>query len=279
MTAPTKAPSTATDAPRRPAGPGLLRSTGVVCRQELRDLWLAGRGLVLTFALSLLLSVTTYLVASNQALNFLEQREAVSLTLQIAVAVGALTVLLVVGDAISGERERDTLESLLLTPAPRQSLVFGKELAALSLWFVEFVVTAVYVVQLGHGVGMAGTALAAGFVVGTLLAVFLAGFGIFVSVLSGSNKISLSVSLFLLIALFAPTQMPSAAQNGWAGDLLLHVDPFTSGLTFLSRLVVDAHSWGSEVGWLTGPVGAAVVATGLAWIASTRLRLTVGRSG
>ena len=40
-------------------------------------------------AFSLLLSVTTYLVATNQALNFLEQREAVNLTLQIGVTVGA----------------------------------------------------------------------------------------------------------------------------------------------------------------------------------------------
>ena len=33
--------------------------------QELRDLWIGGRGLVLTFAFSLLLSVIAYLVATN----------------------------------------------------------------------------------------------------------------------------------------------------------------------------------------------------------------------
>ena len=47
----------------------------VVVGQELRDLWLGGRALVLTLALTLLLSVVSYLVATNQALNFLEQRE------------------------------------------------------------------------------------------------------------------------------------------------------------------------------------------------------------
>ena len=69
--------------------------------------------------------------ATNQALNFLEQREAVNLTLQVAVAVGALLALLAAADAISGERERGTLESLLLTPVPRRQLVAGKLLAAL----------------------------------------------------------------------------------------------------------------------------------------------------
>ncbi len=88
----------------------------VVARQELRDLWLGGRGLLLTLAFSVLLSVMTYLGATNEGLNFLERREAVNLTLQVGVAVGVLLALLAAADAISGERERGTLESLLLTP-------------------------------------------------------------------------------------------------------------------------------------------------------------------
>ena len=106
----------------------------VVAGQELRDLWLGGRGLVLSFAFSLLLSVISYLVATNRALNFLEQRESVNLTLQVAIAVGALLALLTAADAVSGERERGTLESLLVTPVSRLEIALGKLLAALSLW-------------------------------------------------------------------------------------------------------------------------------------------------
>ena len=113
----------------------------IVAGQELRDLWLGGRGLALTLAFSLLLSVMTYLTATNSVLNFLEQRESVNLTLQVAVAVGALLVLLGAADALSGERERGTLESLLLAPVHRLELVVGKGLAALSLWLVAFAVS------------------------------------------------------------------------------------------------------------------------------------------
>jgi ABC-2 type transport system permease protein len=77
--------SVAATAPRSRA-PGWA----VVLGQGLRDLWLGGRGLLLSLAFSVLLSVMAYLVATNQALNFLEQREAVNLTLQVAIAVGAL---------------------------------------------------------------------------------------------------------------------------------------------------------------------------------------------
>src|SRR3712207_274544 len=78
----------------------------VMAEQELRDLWLSGKGLAMMFAHTALLSVATYLIASNQELNFLEQREAVSLLLKLAVTVGGLLVVLASADAVSGERER-----------------------------------------------------------------------------------------------------------------------------------------------------------------------------
>jgi ABC-2 type transport system permease protein len=127
------------------AAPG--RSTSgwlVVLQQELRDLWLGGRGLLLSFAFSFLVSVIAYLVATNTDLNFLEQRESVSLTLQVAVAVGGLLTMLVAADAVSGERERGTLETLLLTPVSREQLAAGKLLAALSLWFAAFLFSLPY---------------------------------------------------------------------------------------------------------------------------------------
>ena len=155
-------------APSRSSAAG---DTGVVAGQELRDLWLAGRGLPLMVAFSLLLSVITYLGATNQSLNFLERRETVNLTVQVAVAVGALLAMVVAGDAISGERERGTLESLLLAPVSRRGLAAGKLLAALSLWLAALVVTGPYLWFLARGVGAFTDAIGAAAIAGTLVAV------------------------------------------------------------------------------------------------------------
>jgi ABC-2 type transport system permease protein len=247
-----------------------MRAASVVLGQELRDLWLGGRALALSFAFSLLLSVIAYLVATNRALNFLEQRETVNLTLQVAIAVGALLALLTAADAISGERERGTLESLLLTPVSRLGIVAGKLLAALSLWLAAFTITIAYVWYLGRGVGIAGYALASGVVVGTLLAVFLASFGVLISAFAASNRVSLSLSLFLLLALFAPTQFPSSAQSGWAGELLLRVNPLTAGEHYIGRIVVNGRAWNQDASWLTSPLVAAVVFAGLALAVGAR---------
>lgn len=251
----------------------------IVLAQELRDLWVGGRGLVLSFAFSLLVSLIAYLVATNTALNFLEQRESVNLTLQVAIAVGGLLTLLAAADSVSGERERGTLETLLLTPVSRRQVVTGKFLAALSLWLAAFVITVPYVWFLGRGVGVVGDALVTGLVVGTLLAVFLTALGIVVSLFSSSNRVSLSVSLFALLALFAPTQLPSGAQKGWAGDLLLRVNPITAGEHYVGRIVVNGHGWSDDISWLLSPLVAAVVlAVAVPVLGARFLRLGGGRA-
>jgi ABC-2 type transport system permease protein len=259
----------------RPAARGML----VVFGQEWRDLWIGGRGLLLGLAFSVLLSVIAYLVATNTALNYLEQRESVNLLLQVAIVIGALLCLLAAADAISGERERGTLETLLLTPIRRADLTGGKLLAALSLWLAAFAITVPYVWFLGRGIGVVGTALAAGALVGTLLAVFLGSLGLVVSVFASSNRVSLSVSLFVLLALFAPSQFPTSAQQGWAGELLLRVNPITAGEHYVGRVVVNAHPWGDDIAWLLSPVVAAVVAGTAAIAAGRWIRLKGGQAG
>jgi ABC-2 type transport system permease protein len=231
----------------------------IVGEQELRNLWLGGRGLLLSFGFSLLLSVIAYLVATNTELNFLEQRESVSLTVQVAVGVGSLLALLAAADAFSGERERGTLESLLVTPASRLHLTGGKLLAALSLWLAAFAITTPYVWFLGRGVEITGNALIAGLLIGSLLAVSLASLGVIISVLTRSNRMSLSLSLFLLLALFAPTQLPASAHKGWAGDLLFHVNPVTAGEHYIGKVVIDGHGWSVDASWLISPLAAAAV--------------------
>ena len=245
----------------------------VVAGQELRDLWLRGRGLSLILAYSVLLSVTTYLVASNQAINFLEQREAVSLTLQVAVAVGALLTLLAAADALSGERERGTLEALLLAPIPRWELVMGKGIAALTLWFAAWLVAVPYVWFLGHGIGLVEAPLASGLLVGTLLSLAFAGIGLTVSGAAATNRLSLAVNMFILLALYAPTQFPTGAQTGWAGELIQRFNPLTAGLHYLGRLVIDAHGATDDVAWLLAPVIAAAICTAAALITGRYITL------
>src|SRR5215218_8381548 len=249
----------------------------VVAQQECRDLWTSGRGLILLFLFSVLLSAVTYLTSTNQALNFLEQRESVNLVLQLAVAVGVLVTLVVSADAISGERERGTLESLLITPVSRRSIIAGKLIAALTMWFATFLATVPYVWVLARGVGILSEALALGFCVGTLVAVGLGSIGLLISGVCNSNKTSIAASIFLLLILFAPTQLPSGLPQGWFFEVLLRANPVASALAYISSMLVEGHSWTQDLSYLITPLLTAIIAGSALIFAGPQLvRLTRG---
>ena len=225
----------------RPSGP----SAGwlVVAGQELRDIWFSARGPSIIIGYSLLLSLLTYLAASNTELNIIDQRDTVNLVTQIAMALAVAVSLLFSADSISGERERETLESLLLTPVPRREIALGKFLAAVSVWPVMLVVAIPYMWALRLGTGLFSDAFFSGLLVGTLLVAAFASLGMIVSLFSASNRLSLAVTFFIFIVLLAPTQLPL---SGWFGDLIKQVNPMTAGSTFLQRVIVREAAWGDE---------------------------------
>jgi ABC-2 type transport system permease protein len=100
--------------------------------RELSDLWVGGKALVLILIYGIFLGVVTYVVASNSELSLIPPKEMVYETLKNAMAVSLFIGLIIGADSISGERERATLESLLLTPTSRRQIVGGKFLAGIS---------------------------------------------------------------------------------------------------------------------------------------------------
>jgi ABC-2 type transport system permease protein len=70
--------------------------------------------------------------------------------------------------------------------------------------------------------------------------------------------------------------MPTAVQNSWIGDLLLRFDPFTAGLRYLGKLIINGHSPSQDAGWLIGPLLVAVVAAAVALTVADRLTLHGG---
>ena len=246
----------------------------VVAGQESRDLWIGGRGPVLVFGFSVLLSAMTYLAATNRAMNFLEQREAVNLTVQVGLAVGVLLTVVVSADTISGERERGTLEGLLLTPVSRRAIVVGKLAAASTMWLACLVVTLPYLWVLGRGVAGAGQAALLAFVVGTLVAIGLGGIGLLISGWTNSNKTSLACGLLLLLVLFAPTQLPALPKTGF-GQALTRINPIGSALHYISQVLVNRRGWTHDLGYLAAPVVVAMIVIAVLIVAGPRLvRLT-----
>ena len=209
----------------------------VMMSRELADLWLGGKALYLILAFSILLGIESYVLATNFELSLFTPPQMVFEVLKTALQVSLLIGLIIGADSISGERERATLEGILLTPASRRQLLFGKFLAALSAWPVALVITIPFTVLLAQGSGVWGIALLWGIVVGLLLVPAFTAIGMIVSLWCNSNKTSFFIGLGIFLVFILMGQVLGTTQIGLWGQLLLWVNPIPSGFDFMSQLI------------------------------------------
>ncbi len=230
----------------------------VIFTRELQQLWLGGKAPLLLFAFFVLQSMLTYFLASNTS-DPTPPKEMVYFTLQNAIAFGLLIGLLTGADAISGERERLTLESLLLTPASRRQIVIGKFLAGISPWPVALAISIPFLAVVAQGDEVLGPAVLWGTLVGSMLAMSFVCLGMLASLFSNSNKTSLSISLTLYIIMFIPTQLQGGAQKGTMGYLLKRVNPMESVNHFLENVLVNNRAAERMAPWLASPIILAII--------------------
>jgi len=211
----------------------------LVFRRELTELWLGGRALTLLSLFSILLGITAFLIATNAELELIPPKEVASLMLQPSIAFGLFIGLIIGADSISGERERSTLEALLLTPTSRRQIIVGKFLAAASPWPAALAISFPFVAVLSQWDEVLGQALLWGTLLGTMLALAFTGVGMLVSFWSNSNRTSLFVSLLIYFVFFLPTQFPGEAQKGLVGQLIKRANPMEATKHFIDKILVN----------------------------------------
>jgi ABC-type transport system involved in multi-copper enzyme maturation permease subunit len=252
----------------------------VVCARELRDLWVGGKALYLILVYCAMLGLLTFLFSYNVELSLLPFKDMMLEIVKDSVAAGVGICLIIGADSVSGERERATLEGLLLAPARRGQIVLGKFLAAVSPWPVAAALAVPYVLVLSRGDPVVWQALRWGLVTGSLLAPTFAALGMLVSIRCESNKTSMIVSLGIYLALllpavaaFNPTVQTSAAMHTRA-DAFQWINPVAAATHVLSASILQQAPPSALWLWLLSPVMFGIlVLVALFVFASGRLRL------
>ena len=259
----------------RPASPAWQ----VVCSRELADLWIGGKALYLVAVFSVLLGIETFVLATNFELSLYSAQEMVFETLKSVLQISLLIGLIIGADSISGERERATLEDLLLTPAGRREIMFGKFLGALSAWPAALLITVPFLSLLSQNSGTFGPAVLWGLLVGALLIPGFTAVGMIVSLYCNSNKTSFFISLGIFLVVILMGQVIGTTKIGLWGQLLLWVNPLPAGFDFLSNVLVSNRTFSELWPSLESPFVFAVVAIGLLFLyASPHLRAETGRN-
>ena len=250
------------------------RGWWLVFRQELDDLWIGGKALNLLILFAVLMSITAFLLATNSELSLTPPRLMIVVTVQSAITFGLFIGLVIASECLSGERERATLEPLLLAPAGRREIVLGKYLAALSPWPIAYAFCVPYAVTLAQGDTAVWPALAWGALLGTLVTLAFTGIGVLVSIYSASSRTSLFVGLLLYIGALLPAQLPGEFQDSPAGAFVQAIDPLEAVRLFMMKGFVDVRTVEELWPLLYAPVIVAVLVLGAIFAyAAPRLRL------
>lgn len=244
----------------------------IIAKEELGDVWSRGWGWWVMVAVGVALSGTALGLAYTTQINLLDAREGLAILVRISLGVGVLLTAFTAADSISGERDRATLESLLLTPTLHRHLVWAKLLMAGAWWVAAFVVSAPYLLAMGLGLGGAD-ALIAGGAVGIAFAVMFSATAGTISVWARTNLESFGLVLLGAGVLAIPGFLPGAMTRDGIGAAVIRIDPITAGQQFINRVVIDQQPISAEWVWLISPIVGAIVAVAVASRYARRIAL------
>lgn len=244
-----------------------------VALKESKENLYAVRGSIWTVVSAIVLSLMTYLLLTDAELSLLDQSEMLYIIASLAIGLGLLMSGILAGDSVAGEKERATLEGLLLTPVGRGPLVLGKIGAVLAAWLLVFAISAPYILVVGSGTGLSGAALLYTFLLGTLCVAGFTALIVGISCFSGSGRSVMLAALAIFIAMAAPTLLGTVLQNSWFGAIYNALSPFAQVRLSLDSVIVDKEGLAVQLPHL-GSLAAFVVLAG-AFAASTARRISL----
>jgi len=218
-----------------------MHTSETIAYKECREDLFAVRGMGLYLTAAIVLSAFSLLMISNTELSLLDNAQAVYMMAGIVLALAGLIAIVKGSDSFAGERDRETLEALLITPASRLALSAGKLIAIFITWFLLYLLAVPYL----WAVGSSGQNLAATFVyllgVGSLLVIFFASLILSLSARIRSFKGTISAGLIILLLAAAPIILGPSLRQSTVGHILDWLNPFAISMNMLDAVIVDSQ--------------------------------------
>ncbi len=210
-----------------------------IWHKEIRGELYTWKSMLWLLISSLLFSVTCYLLLTNKELSLLDQTELLWLLGKVIIGVGLLVITVDASSIITTEFEKETAESIFLSPVSLTDFVLGKLLAALTLWFAIFIVSIPYIIVASAGSHLAIPFIAYIALLGTLgvLGFVLLVFAI--SLFFRSSKNTLTTGLIILLGLSIPAVFSSTLKNDVVSQIISHANPIDNIFSSLDNVLVD----------------------------------------
>ena len=228
-------------------------------RKEIYEDLAATRGSILFLIAGMVLSAFSILLVSNTELSLLDNAQAVYMMCGIIVMLGTLIAVIRGSDGFAGERERDTLEPLMLTPATTQNLAHAKLIGILFTWMILFCVSTPYLWAVGSTGQNLWSTIPYLFATGTLLVLIFASASLALSSRTRRIKSALSMGLTLLLLAGTPFVLGASLRQSAVGRFMDLVNPIAGALNTLDSTIIDSQGFVFQVGRLAVLLGYSLV--------------------
>lgn len=212
----------------------------LVRKEFLEDL-MATRGSIFLLIACVVLSIFSVLLVSNTELSLLDNAQAVYMMSGIIIALASLVAVVHGSDGFAGERERDTLEPLMLTPVTGQRLALAKLIGIMFSWLILFVLSIPYLWAVGSTGQNLLSAIQYLFITGTLMVLSFGGLALAFSAKARSFKSALSVGLTLFLLAGSPIILGPSLRQSTVGRAIDLLNPFAGALNTLDSVIIDSQ--------------------------------------
>lgn len=210
-----------------------------IIKKEIKESLFDSKGLWMIVAAACILSALCFLVVNMKEGSVLAQNDILQYAIKASLFL-TLTVSMVLGSSsFVGEREENTMESLLLTPVSKLNLSAAKYLGVLSIGVLLLIVSVPYLVAIGAGSGLTAQAIALHLSGGLLLLTAFVAIALILSILMDSSKAAILVSTLILIVLAFPALVQSLFKLSAFGQFILRADPVACCFNLLAKVLTD----------------------------------------
>jgi ABC-type Na+ efflux pump permease subunit len=209
--------------------------------REFQEDFKANRGAVFWVIATLVLSAFAVLLVSNTELSLLDNAQAVYMMAGIVIALAALVAVIRGSDGFAGERDRQTLEPLLLAPINGPGLAAAKLCGLLFSWLILFILAIPYLWAVGSTGQNLFAAILYLFLAGSLIVLVFGGAALALSARMKTFKGVLSLGLTVLLLSASPVLLGPSLRQSAVGRVLDLANPFAAALNILDSVIIDSQ--------------------------------------
>jgi ABC-2 type transport system permease protein len=213
-----------------------------IWQKEIKEELYTWKSMVWLVVASLLFSFTSYLLLTNKELSLLDQTELMFFMSQMIISIGLLIVTIDSSSTITSEFEKETAESLFLSPLRIKDFIVGKLLSALTLWWVIYIVAVPYIIVTSAGSHLVIPFLLYALILGTILVSAFIFLNFAISLFYRSSKNTLTTSLIVVLLFSIPAFFSGTFKNNPLGSLLKKINPVDNTFGALDNVLVDYHT-------------------------------------